>query len=721
MPLQNFMAADVVAILEGCCLFFLLMVPPGYALGWITGVFQFRKRTLPFRMVSSVPLSIAIGPIFCYTVGRWVSLDAVLAGYLCIGLFSLLLAKRFRWAAVRLSFHRFRMAFGLSAAWLAIAVCSLADMQIGRRLYFSITAFDYAVRTAFTQAVSAGGIPAQNPFFFPGHAVGLRYHYFWIALCGAVHRLGHGLIDARQAFIAGTIWCGLGLICLIPLFLRVFFGISGRALERRSVICIALLGVTGLDLLPALLMVRWQAIGWVQGIPPSVEWWNNQVDGWLYTMLWEPHYLCAVIACFTGFLVLWSVEEATSWPARLFAITLAGCAFASAAGSGIYVAFVFAVFLGVWLIITLIKKWFREAITLLAAGSVALALCAPYLLSMRSISGTNQASVLQLTIRSFDLGEFIFMGFGFQRSWQLMLGNALLLPVNYFLEFGFYFAAALLYWLRFRKENRAATRQELAAFTLATVSCVICTFLKSGVITNNDLGWRGFLIAQFVLLLWGGQVLFEQFQRGRVFLTALVFIGGAGVVYDLAILRFYPVLSDSGQVPKIGWLANDRQLGLRTYANREAYEWLRAHTSATAIIQQNPEPIYQDTFFGLYGQRQTLVEDVTCGTAFGGSLTECQPMVLALSKLYLANGSETLESVCRVFPVDVLVAKDTDGAWQNSGSWVSKGHPLFANNFVRLFACGEANSPPIASTVPSNPDFPATNLPLNTSGVYSGH
>lgn len=97
-------------------------------------------------------------------------------------------------------------------------------------------------------------------------------------------------------------------------------------------------------------------------------------------------------------------------------------------------------------------------------------------------------------------------------------------------------------------------------------------------------------------------------------------------------------------------------------------------------------------------------------------------MVLALSKLYLATGSETLESVCRVFPVDVLVAKDTDGAWQRAGSWVWKAPTLFENNFVRLFACANAREPlPLASAFPLNPDFPATNPPLNTSGVYSVH
>ena len=37
---------------------------------------------------------------------------------------------------------------------------------------------------------------------------------------------------------------------------------------------------------------------------------------------------------------------------------------------------------------------------------------------------------------------------------------------------------------------------------LAATSTFICTFLRSGVIGNNDLGWRGFIPAQFVLLLW---------------------------------------------------------------------------------------------------------------------------------------------------------------------------------------------------------------------------
>jgi hypothetical protein len=721
MPLQNFMAADLQAVLVGFCLFAVIVVPLGYAVGRLTNALQFRSRTAVFQLVSSIPLSIAIGPIFCYTVGRWFSLDAVIVVYVCLAVYWFYSAVWQQHDKLLFSFRRFWRFFALLGTWILLAVLSLIDLRIGKRLYFSVIAFDYAVRTAFTQAISTGGIPAQNPFFFPGHDVGLRYHYFWIALCGLIHRLAFGLVDARQAFTAGTIWCGIGLICLIPLYLHVFQETPAKLIERKSAICILLLGVTGLDLFPALLMVRWESVGFVQGISPSVEWWNNQVDGWLYTMLWEPHYVCAVIACFTGFLILWDLKKDASLGARLACAATAGAAFASGVGSGIYVTFVFAAFLAVWAFICLAKKWYQEAVSLALAGFAAFTLSAPYLMSLRSSAGSSQGNLLQFTVRSFDLGEMFLKIAGFGRPWQLTVGNAVLLPMNYFLEFGFFFAVAVILLVRFRRAGRPATRPELAGFALFAVSTLICTFVKSGVITNNDLGWRGFLIAQFVLLLWGGEVIScwnQQYsQRMKVVLGSLIAIGAAGVAYDLAILRFFPLLSDQGIVPKIGWLAADNKLGLRTYANREAYEWLRAHTSAKALVQQNPKPIYQDTFFGLYGQRQTVAADDSCGTTFGGDVRECRPLVAELVTLFAATGSEILESTCRAMPVNYFVAKDTDEAWANSTSWVWQQPASFANNFVRLFSC-EAIRNRSPSIVPLAPGFPKVNPPLDTSGVY---
>jgi hypothetical protein len=169
--------------------------------------------------------------------------------------------------------------------------------------------------------------------------------------------------------------------------------------------------------------------------------------------------------------------------------------------------------------------------------------------------------------------------------------------------------------------------------------------------------------------------------------TLLIVLGIAGVVYDLAILRFYPVLADLGKVPKIGWLGTDRQVGLRTLANREAYEWIRARTPETAIIQQNPEPVYQDTFFGAYGERQTIAVGYICGSSFGGDPQECQSTMAVLNPLFAGGGNQVLSDACRNLPMDFVIAKDTDTAWHETSSWVWTGTPAFSNGFMRIFAC----------------------------------
>jgi len=45
------------------------------------------------------------------------------------------------------------------------------------------------------------------------------------------------------------------------------------------------------------------------------------------------------------------------------------------------------------------------------------------------------------------------------------------------------------------------------------VSVLVSTFVRSGVIATNDLGWRGFLPAQFVMLLWGAEFLMRRGER----------------------------------------------------------------------------------------------------------------------------------------------------------------------------------------------------------------
>jgi hypothetical protein len=682
------MASDLIGISSGFALFSLLAFFPGYAIGWLTNVFEFRARLLPFRLAASVPISLAVGPVLGYTIGRWLGLNAVWLVYaaLCVAALSSGALGRKARPLAGFDFRSLWPFAALIALWMAVAFLSLADLPIGRRLYFSVIDFDYSLRVAFTHSIGAFGLPARNPFFFPGHAAGLRYHYFWMIPCALVYRLGAPLVDAREAFIAGTLWVGMGLISLIPLYLRLFGSAPARLL-RRSRIGIALLAVTGLDIVPALLMVWLSRAGVISGMSPSVEWWNEQVDGWLYTMLWEPHYTCSLVACLTGFLIVWSLPHQASRLQRTVSGLIAGMAFATAAGCGIYVAMVFAVFLGLWLVVTMVRRSWREAGTLAFAGVVAAALIQPFFASLRDSSSPGSGPrLLEFTIRAFSPVEMALQLFRLDRPWQRYAADLLFLPLNYFIELGVFFVVGRMVWTRFRKRNRPATPAELAAFLMAATSILICTFVKSSIIANNDLGWRGFLPAQFMLLLWAADVLSERASRTPL-LRLLLVLGLAGVVYDLAILRFYPALSDAGKVPKIGWLANDQFLGLRTAANREAYEWLRAGTPETAVIQQNPEPVFQDTFYGAYGHRQTVAVGGDCGIAFGGDPRECAALMPALKGLFAGGPPDVLESACRSLPIDIVVAKDTDAAWRDRASWVWTGNPVFHNDFVRLFAC----------------------------------
>jgi hypothetical protein len=50
----------------------------------------------------------------------------------------------------------------------------------------------------------------------------LRNHYFWLLMCSLVERAGGSAITTRQALIAGTFWCGMGLRSIVALFPRLF-------------------------------------------------------------------------------------------------------------------------------------------------------------------------------------------------------------------------------------------------------------------------------------------------------------------------------------------------------------------------------------------------------------------------------------------------------------------------------------------------------------------
>jgi hypothetical protein len=612
---------DFFGIAAAFLLFPVLAFFPGYLLAHTLNLWQFRTRTFAFQIAASVPLSLSTGPIltfFCWKFA-WPAYALITAASLFV--FKPKLDRTTRIAGL------------IALAWSLFAALWLMDWQFPTRTYFPIYALDYSTRSAMVHSLSAFGLPAQTPFFTPGHPVALHYHFLWLLQCALIHAVAPGFITARLAFIAGAIWCGIGLMCIAALAMRIL-------MNRRSWIVIALLAITGLDIIPAAIILIANRLHLIHMLPPSAEWWNEQIDGWIYTVLWEPHYICALIACMTGLLVLWQSRRAAC-------ILIAALCFATAVGSGSFVAFVFAAFLALWLVVD-----FQMPLALTGILTVLFSL--PYLATLRSpAQNIGGDSLLKLTIRPFSPLPFP------------PIANLLLLPLNYFLELGF-FAACV--WVGYRR--KLAPRERLLLL-MALVSILICTFLKSGATANNDLGWRGFLVAQFALLILSAAYL-EQVRPSR-FLAALMILGLLGTTYDLLLTRLFPILSDADQVPKLKWLARDDKLGERTRANRQAYEWLRQHSRETAVIGQNPDVEAADIFYGIYADRKTVAADQSCTIGFGGSASECSA---AKTKL------NTLRSACLAFPISFYIVKDTDAAWN---SWTES--PAFANQFVRIYKC----------------------------------
>jgi hypothetical protein len=586
-----------------------------------------------------------------------------------------------------------RIFVAISVVWLAATLFSLIDMQIGDRLYYPANAYDNAVHTAFVHAVSSTGIPPQNPFYLAGPPATLRYHYFWPMMCGLAESASRGSVTARQALTGGIFWCGIGVMALVALYLRLFATSDAARYRRRALTGILLLGITGLDIIPTLWLNALYAKGTVPFVLQSVELWNEQVAWFVFSLLGSTHAVHSMIACFVAFLLLSRAASDRNWTGSLRYAVPAAMALATSIGASVYVSFVFAVFLTVWMGITVWKKWLRETVVLAAAGLSCAVLVVPYLRDMLQGSGSGgQAGMpLRLGVRAFAFAHLVPGWSAMSPAWRPILANLPMLPLNYLLEFGFFFLVGLAAIQRLRKRG-GLSREELASVTMLIVSMVICSFVSSAVIDNNDLGWRGLLIAEFILVLWAVDVLANTAlpRINRRLMTAFILLGAAGSAYDLAINRFFPVLADNGVIPPLYWMARDRHFGTRTYASRYAYEWALKSTPPAAAIQFNPRVPIQDSPPMLYSDRRFVAANMGCSAAFGGDPKLCASAVSRLTDFFSAKAAtdaQDIATVCRDIPANLLVAQDRDPAWRAPDSWVWSEKPVYANSYVRLFRC----------------------------------
>ena len=626
--MQNFTVVDLVQTALATLAFSLFLFAPGYLFGLASNLHGMRSRSAAEKILFGAASSIAVTPILAVLLTRIFSYKVTLALFLVLALISMAtIVRQFPFPPG--FFYRIQRStwvlLGMMLAWFLLVEFSLADVQFRHHLYISYVAFDHSVRVPFVEAAARSGVPPLNPFYGLGKIPVLRYFYYWYVVCALPMQL-FGL-SAKACFDASVFWSGIGLASIIPLFLKYFLG-ETKNLRRKSVIGIALLAVTGLDLLPyATVVYRYHVF------PADMEWWDpNQVTSWLGSLLWVPHHVASLTACMIGLLALSTIDENDQPRRTAWAVILAGLAFASAAGLSVYVSFSFAIFAIFWALQTLLQKRIKTFIAYAASGIFALLLSWPYLLELLSKpvdTGLGAAGhgerFAYFAIREYPDAIELLSNLGLHNQLLLELAKVPILFFVYILEFGF-FALILVLWLRRgRKLPPRLNRQHRMGWTMLAVCLLAMSVLKSDTSGANDLGFRGMLVVQFVLLIWAAPIVHDAFFASdavtrsglgaRWIKPSLIFtlvLGVAGSAYQLFALRCYAPLADLGKLERTERFLGAPGFGRRTYWMRAGYSRLNQLTSSSASVQYNP--VRDEVLIShLYSTRPAVMGDSYCG------------------------------------------------------------------------------------------------------------
>lgn len=276
----------------------------------------------------------------------------------------------------------------------------------------------------------------------------------------------------------------------------------------------------------------------------------------------------------------------------------------------------------------------------------------------------------------------------------LPIYNLLALPLNYFLELGAFFVIGVFTAYRWRKTQQPLSWPALAGAVALVTALIVCTFLRSNTIANNDLGMRGILIAQFVLLIWAAEWLAAiPLRHAGWLLLATLAIGVSTNVYEVATLRFFTALSSTRFYPGGNiFFRRDSDLGRLSFDNREAYDWLDRHSSLAAV-EQHYTTGEGDFAPGLYSNRQMAQLDNGSAIAFGANPAQSKEVETAIRLVFGESGANPYQ-LCRLIPIDYLIARNLNAAWKDSSSWIWSEKPIFQNSSVRVFQCSAQQASP---------------------------
>lgn len=499
--------------------------------------------------------------------------------------------------------------------------------------------------------------------------------------------------------ISGTTWSGICLIATIALYLRLRNPSQSNNNWRVPLIGTQLLLIGGLDSIPVLAieLSRQITLGHMV-LEGTVYNWNLPITSWLNAITWVPNHISAVAQCMTAVLIILTVDE-NNKKQLITAGIFSGICFASAFGTSTWVTLVFASAWIIWAFFLLVKKVQKKIFWIMVgAGLLGIGLSIPFISGLLGHSGSS-ATILPIAfyVRPFSLVQFLVPEK--LQAWA----NLLFLPVNYLMELGLFFILGL-YRLQYTKSFEKSNRHFVVAETiLLAVVATTLSFMYSTTEGINDLGIRGWLLGQFVLLIWATDVIQKwlnnkvptlkniftaigkQPQIGKA-LQALLIIGLLTTSLEAFLTRTWPLLVDWNVAGFPNTLSPNSNFGARTYAAKLAYQYINIHLPATAMIQYNPD-IYLDRPSGLYGERPVAISD---RTSYGVPAIIYQSMQNDIATIFEFDTTwEEIDKTCIRYSIEAIVINDLDPLWNRLPGLEIQRNPVYQNQYYSVIPCGD--------------------------------
>ena len=504
-----------------------------------------------------------------------------------------------------------RLALGGIALWWLYLAAMYLDVDLGGRLYQSVTALDMVKHAAVVREIAMGGLPMGDPFFARPVAAGY-YHYFYDG-AAIVDRLGGALVDQRMAFCGAAFACGIAFAAFLRATVIALGSWTGSD-RRLTALTIAACAIGGFDLVG--MALRWRWLGIFERNP---EWWDDEISFFPTSAAWVPHHLAGVIASFMALFLL-SLAIGSQRKTGTALAAAAGLAMASAFGLSVWVALGAAVVMALAVVALEPGDRIRWIAATAMAAVVALVVSLPQLhdLSSGRVAG---GSPMGLWIREpARIGQLI----GSPVSPQIALGLAL--PVL-LLEFGALGIGAWVFW-RSQALRRGGGRLGRVLAAAAIAGVLLNLFVRSTII-NNDFGWRVAWFAAFPAMVWTITVL-RRPVRGSF---ARIVAGGAlalGLATTLVAVTLARV--PAGRLPQqsLAYINGDPRTDL---ALRQAYTWANANLPPRAPLQHNPAATPRVLDFGLYGRNPVMVADYEAGL-FGATTKEVRGRAFFFGQIF---------------------------------------------------------------------------------------